>query len=272
MPASIAVDIVQRKNKLNHVEIRLVVLSIFDLFSRANESFHGDFMDVTNPTSPFLFAFEPVRTLWDYAAGQAWPATPLPSGDGHPVLVFPGFGASGAATADLRMRLHQLNYQAYDWECGVNIGPHYGFDQWLSLLGEQLQQIHAAHGRPVSVIGWSLGGIYARALGKRYPALVRQVITLATPFDSIHDTDEAHRFAQDGALPDVSEIERLAENLPVPSASIYSLTDGIVAWQTCVHPDSSGHRNIEVTGVSHFGMVYHPEVLRVVATLLNDTY
>ncbi len=232
------------------------------------------FIDIIKlqPPSALLLALEPLRAVSDYVAGMMSPVKSLPRGDGHPVIVFPGFAASGAATADFRSRLQQLGYAIHDWEQGINQGPDADFDQWLALLGEQLQQIHARYGRSVSLIGWSLGGIYARELAKKYPALVRQVVTLATPFMGKSDITHAGwvftRF-NSGAFP-LSEalLERLKIQPPVPSASIYSQTDGVVAWQGCQGQESRHHCNIEVNGVSHMGMVHHPEVLRSVANLL----
>lgn len=172
----------------------------------------------------------------------------------------------------MRGRLQQLGYEIYDWEQGFNNGPDVEFDQWLQHLGMHLQKIQARHGRAVSLIGWSLGGIYARELAKKFPDLVRQVITLATPFTDKPDATHAGwllTLLNGGACPvDDALLARLRADPPVPSTSIYSQTDGVVAWQGCLGTESQRHRNIEVNGVSHMGMVHHPEVLRVVADLL----
>lgn len=226
--------------------------------------------------SAVLLALEPIRAISDYVAGQAALVEPLPRGDGHPVIVFPGLGASGAATAALRERLQQLDYEVHDWEQGVNQWPDADFDQWLWLLGEHLERIHARHGRSVSLIGWSLGGVYARELAKKYPKLVRQVITLATPLTGSPDSTHAgwlFTLLNGGVSPvDDALLERLKIDPSVPSASIYSQTDGVVAWQGCLGTESPRHCNIEVNGVSHMGMVHHPAVLRVVANLLARQY
>jgi pimeloyl-ACP methyl ester carboxylesterase len=225
------------------------------------------------PSSPLLFALEPFHALCDYVAGQAQRLDPSLHGDGHPVLVFPGLGASGTATADLRMRLRQLGYAVYDWEQGINNGPGIDFDRWLLLLGEHLLEIYSQHNRSVSIIGWSLGGMYARELAKEHPNLVRQVITLATPFGKPDFSITEKIFGELGSyscLLDDARLQRLSEAPPVPSSSVYSQTDGIVGWQRCVGKESGDHYNIEVKGVSHFGMVYHPEVLNVVADLLKN--
>lgn len=204
-------------------------------------------------SSPLLLALEPYHALCNYIAGHMQPTRSCKGGDGHPVLVIPGLGLSGVATADLRMRLQQLGYPVYDWKQGVNTGHGFDVDRWLLLLGEQIAEICDQHDTALSVIGWSLGGIYARGLSTRQPHLVRQVITLATPFEVFDLPGQPQRDMQG-----------------VRSTSIYSQTDGIVKWDMCKGPESAAHRNIEVEGVSHFGMVHHPDVLNILAQLLRQ--
>jgi pimeloyl-ACP methyl ester carboxylesterase len=223
--------------------------------------------------STFFLAFEPFQAMCDYVAGHTQVRDLSLKGDGHPVLVLPGLGTSGSATANLRIRLKQLGYPVYDWNQGINQGPGINFDMWLALLGEQLQEIHALYQRPVSIIGWSLGGTYARELAKLHPDMVQQVITLATPFTNPDLSPTEKMLGQltgTSLMIDAALLKRLSEAPPVPSSSIYSQTDVVVGWQSCMSDESSGHRNIEVKGVSHYGMVHHPEVLTIVACLLKD--
>jgi thioesterase domain-containing protein len=144
----------------------------------------------------------------------------------------------------------------------------------LELLGDHLKQIHAWHRRPVSLVGWSFGGIYARELAAKNPELVRQVITLATPIVDKSDATHAgwllNMLTSGISRLNAPPMERPAVPPSVPCTSVYSKTDGVVAWQACLLTNSRSHRNIEVEDVSHIGMVHHPEVLRVVAGLLAD--
>lgn len=236
----------------------------------------GDLMESFEfgPPPAVLLALEPLRAISDYLAGFAPPSEPLPRGDGHPVLVFPGLGVSGCATEGLRRRLEMLGYEVHDWEQGVNQWPEDDFDGLLLLLGEQMQRIFARDERRVSLIGWSLGGVYARELAKKHPELVRQVITLATPFaDQPNSTHAGWLFTLlNGGVSPVDEalLRRLSIDPDVPCASVYSPSDGIVGWEGCVRTESEHHRNIEVASVSHWGMLHNPEVLRVVAGLLAE--
>jgi alpha/beta superfamily hydrolase len=135
----------------------------------------------------------------------------------------------------------------------MNSGHGCGLDRLLLMLGTHVQEIYDQHNTSLSLIGWSLGGMYARELGALYPQLIRQVITLATPF-GVSDFP----------------MQQQSETPLVRSTSIYSQTDGIVNWESCVGQESIGHCNIEVEGVSHFGMVHHPEILKTVARLLKS--
>jgi hypothetical protein len=98
------------------------------------------------PPPAILLALEPLRAIADYVAGLAPLSHPLPQGDGHPVIVFPGLGVSGYATEGLRGRLGELNYEVHDWEQGVNQWPDTDFDSFLDLLSEQLKQIYSQNG------------------------------------------------------------------------------------------------------------------------------
>jgi pimeloyl-ACP methyl ester carboxylesterase len=133
------------------------------------------------------------RAPWEYAAMLA--AMPwlrkLPKGDGHPVLVFPGLGAADFTTWPLRHFLEGRGYKTYPWHQGFNFGPRAGVLQGCI---DQLEQIHREHGKKVSLIGWSLGGVYAREVAKERPDMARCVITLGTPFTGNPRATNAWRF------------------------------------------------------------------------------
>jgi hypothetical protein len=226
------------------------------------------------PPPAILLALEPLHAFSDYFAGLAPLSEPLPRGDGHPVLVYPGLGVSGCATEGLRERLRELDYEVHDWDQGVNQWPEADFDRFLDLLSEQLKQIYSRNSRPVSLIGWSLGGVYARELAKKHPELVRQAITLATPFaDQPNSTHAGWLFTLlNGGVSPMDEVllRRLSIEPVVPCTSVYSPSDGIVGWAGCVGTESEYHQNIEVENVSHWGMLHNPDVLRVVARLLAE--
>ena len=197
------------------------------------------------------------------------PALPIlqtaPSGDGHPVLVLPGWLASDRSTQALRWFLRRRGYHAHGWRLGRNHGPT---SEIVSGMAERLTLLRARHGRPVSLVGWSLGGIYARELARRRPDDVRQVITLASPF---RDPDATNflitRLAGERPARPPEVLARLRSPLPVPTTAIYSRTDGIVAWQSCVEPRGPRSESVEVR-TSHCGMGHHPAALLVIADRL----
>lgn len=217
-----------------------------------------------------LLATEPLRALFDFCAGKLGHA-PSAVGDGHPVVVYPGLGGGALSTAHLRRFLRDCGFAAHDWHGGINTGPDGMFDDWLHGLAERVRELHGLHGRKVSLVGWSLGGVYAREVAKRCPRSVRQVITLGTPFSSMSSANHArtiYRMLGGDTSHLTPQLEaRLRECPPVPTTSIYSKADGVVSWRGCLEKESDRVENVEVSA-SHLGMGAHPEVLRIVADRL----
>ncbi len=160
-------------------------------------------------------------------------------GDGRAVLVLPGLGAGDASTAPLRWFLGRLGYLAFGWGLGTNrgFGRHVtdGLDQLLATKHE--------HG-PVSLVGWSLGGVHAIELARRRPGAVRSVVTLGSPL-----------------------VGRRHPPSGIPTTSVYSRSDAIVAWRTSLLPGGALSENVEVRG-SHLGLGHNPAVAVVVADRL----
>ena len=209
------------------------------------------------------------RAPWELGASIA--AKPLlslaPKGDGHPVLVFPGLIAPDMSTLPLRRFLKGRGYAAAPWKQGINLGPREGVIE--SCLG-RLRDLYDAHGRKVSLIGWSLGGIYAREVAKVYPDAVRQVITLGTPFTGHPKATNAWRLYEfvTGHKIGAPELhEPLRTPPPVPTTSIFSRTDGVVAWQCSLERISPLTDNIEVEA-SHLGMGLNPMTFYAIADRL----
>src|SRR5215468_8275193 len=150
-----------------------------------------------------------------------------PRGDGHPVLALPGFLASDLSMVPMRRYLGELGYEAHAWRMGRNLG---GLARMREALRVRLTEIHAAAGRKVSLVGWSLGGVYARDLALQEPEMVRYVITLGSPFaNDVRATNATRLYeALSGErVEDYSELrEAIAGDLPVPSSSIFSRSDG----------------------------------------------
>jgi esterase/lipase len=209
--------------------------------------------------------------MLDYCAARLG-CEALPVGDGHPVVVYPGLGGGAMTTAHLRHFLKDSGFTVHDWAGGVNTGPEHFFDDWLGTFEQRVRVLRREHGRKVSLIGWSLGGVYAREIAKRCPECVRQVITLGTPFGSLGDGNHAGTIYKvvnrDKATQLTPQLQaRLRACPPVPTTSIYSKTDGIVSWRGCIQKRSGISENVEVSA-SHLGMGTHPEVLRIVANRL----
>lgn len=234
--------------------------------------FHPD--DLKAP-GPGLLLLEG-RAPWELAALAAaspWWTRLLPPGDGHPVIVLPGLGANDFTTAPLRRFLRRRGYAPYPWHQGFNFGPNRDAPgSVLDACAELLRGTAEQHRQPVSLIGWSLGGVYARELAKRAPEQVRSVITLGSPFAGHPRATNAWRFFElvsGQSVHDDALIAELKRPPPVPTTSIYSKTDGIVAWRCCLNDEAShAHtENIEVQA-SHLGMGANPLALYAVADRL----
>lgn len=221
-----------------------------------------------------MMSLEPLRAVFEYASMRLAHKVEPPTGDGHPVVIFPGLGADGRSVAPLRAFCEKQGFSAYEWGRGYNTGPRGDVDQWLADLGQHIQDMAMRCSDRMTLIGWSLGGIYARELAKILPQAVRQVITIGTPFSgSAQSTNvgRVYRFLNGSpAELDLAMARRLATAPSVPTTSIYSRSDGIVAWQACVQHGPASHvENIEVQG-SHCGLGWNRDVLDIIADRLHQ--
>lgn len=193
----------------------------------------------------------------------------LPSGDGHPVLVLPGLLADDGSTRPLRGFLNGQGYRAHGWKLGRNMGLRGSVEADMLARIEELYERYGR--RKVSLVGWSLGGLYARQLAKQVPDKVRCHISLGSPFAGSPKSTNAWRayeLASGGKVEDLDLLTHgLAEAPPVPSTSIFSRTDGICAWQACLNEDGPETENIEVVG-SHLGLGHHPAAVFAIADRL----
>jgi pimeloyl-ACP methyl ester carboxylesterase len=224
--------------------------------------------DELRAPNAWLMALEG-RAPWEFAALLAsapW-LRKLPRGDGHPVLVFPGLGANDFTTAPLRRFLDELGYRSHPWGQGFNFGPRNGV---LTGCNAALRRLFDEHAEPVSLIGWSLGGIYARELAKELPEHTRCVITLGTPFTGHPRATNAWRFFElvsGQSVHDAALMEQIRQEPPVPTTSIWSRSDGVVSWRCSVVAPSPRAENIELHA-SHLGMGMNPLALYAIADRL----
>jgi pimeloyl-ACP methyl ester carboxylesterase len=200
------------------------------------------------------------------------PALPMlmraPRGDGHHVVAIPPFGAGDAFTTVLRAYLGRLGYHVHKWGRQEILALH----RLSTVAVRRLDELVAEAGGTVSLIGHSLGGIYAREVARAAPDHVRRVITVGSPFagdlksNVVWPMYEAVTGTRINSIPkDV--MARINEPLPIPSTAIYSRSDGVVAWRSCIDADAALAENVEVQG-SHIGLLHNPAVLYVIADRL----
>ena len=180
---------------------------------------------------------------------------------------------SDKSTRQLRRYLRSKNYDAHGW----NLGRNHGFGTAgynIEHLAEHIEDVAEQSGRPVSLIGWSLGGLIVREYAKLYPEYVRQVITLGSPLQGAPKNTVIYslysRFSNDDInSDDAQEVMAAMHHLPedVPCTSIFSKMDGIVPWKYSVQPKGDYTDNIEVYG-AHIGLGVNPSVFIAVADRL----
>ena len=230
------------------------------------------FMSLVQPAVPAFDALRlPLRALLKRCAPavKRQGSATISLGQGQPVIVFPVLGGGPDSTAPLRRLLDDAGFATYDWGMGVDTGPRdRNLNRWLRELEEKVIDVAETEASSVTLLGWSLGGIYARELAKRTNPLVRQVITLGTPVNTT--ADAANRCPLFKVLEGgygsmaVNIRHRLRQRPPVPCTSIYSKTDGLVPWELCVESESPESENIEVAGATHRGLPAHPKVLEAI--------
>jgi len=198
----------------------------------------------------------------------------LPAGDGHAVMTLPGFLASDRSMRTVRTYLREWNYDAHRWDMGRNLGLSAERDI-EQLLDSRLQNIFDASGAKVSLIGWSLGGMFARELARRNPDKVRSVITLGSPLGDPKATNAWRLFELvSGIRVDDAFIKQRVEQLRrpihgIPMTAMYSSSDAVVAEEIATLPPGDNIENIGVTA-SHFGMGYNPAVFFAIADRLRQ--
>ena len=222
------------------------------------------------PPSKWLLPLE-LRTFGELASFAS--LAPLlsflaPTGDRHPVIVYPGLGADDLSTLALRRFLSHRGYDAHGWGPGRN----YGRLSTERRLMKHFRQIATSANRGVSLIGWSLGGVYARQLAKRFPGQVRSVITLGSPYNGgAASSNTGSLFKLLSGRSEVSSFlgRPVAGPTGVPTTSIYSQSDAICAWQSCREDESEFAESIEVQA-SHCGLGHHPAVVYAIADRLGQ--
>ncbi len=226
-----------------------------------------------HPPSRLLALTEPGRALGELAAFVALRPLMsfLPRGDGHGVLVLPGFMASDSSTGPMRGLLSQLGYDVAGWNLGRNLRVD---NARIEAMARCVRELSERTGGKISIVGWSLGGVFARELAKLTPDKVRQVITLGSPISD----DRGHSNARivfemlNGKKPEPMKrgnFRKLGEAPPVPTTSILTKADGVVHWRGSVQrPDRNPQtENIEVFA-SHVGLGVNPAVMLAIADRL----
>ena len=218
---------------------------------------------------------------WLRASELAWHVPRLVAGlgplgprgpvDGPPALVVPGFLANDRTTMELRRALARGGWRVHPWEMGTNRGAR---PDTLDLLGARLAALHDP--RKVLLIGWSLGGLFARELARIHPDKVRAVVTLGSPFSGDLRTNTNVRALYEwvaGHKVDEPPFPRITDKPPVPTLALWSRRDGIVSVRSARGLPGESDRAVELD-TSHMGFAVSRPVLggvvREVRRFLED--
>ena len=219
----------------------------------------------------------PSLTLWAQEALQipallASPllrAVPIPSGQGQPVIVLPGFMTTDVSSIRLRRSLNAAGYRAFGWELGRNLGAR---ADMLERLSGRVAAVHRAHGGPVALIGWSLGGVFAREVAKLVPDQVSLVMTLGSPFSGDMRANNAWRFYEainDHPVDDPPIALTLSVKPPVPTIAVWSQRDGIISAPSARGLPHESDRQVEVA-CRHLNYARSPVGIRAIGGLLAE--
>jgi pimeloyl-ACP methyl ester carboxylesterase len=222
-----------------------------------------------------LMYLELPRWLGEYAASRTLDlVTPARDvGHGRPVLVLPGFSANDAMTGRLRSHLKRHGFRVHGWKLGRNHGLT---DRLVEGVGERFAALAEQYAEPISIVGWSFGGVLARWLAHEHADDVRQIVCLGSPWRAEGERTRATAmFERSRERHGISErareiIETARGPVPVPTTAVWSRTDGIVPWRGCRVDDATDPapaENVEVLS-SHVGMVANPLVLATVVDRL----
>ena len=191
----------------------------------------------------------------------------VPRGDGGPIVDIPGWRAPEASMAPIRAYLRWLGHDARTWGFGTNLGDVEGDVERMS---ESVAALARDRGRPVGLVGWSLGGVIAREVSRRLPDEVDRVVTFGTPVVGGPSHTAVARSYEPGAGERVDRIvEELNASQPIgaPITAIFTRRDGVVAWQACIDRTTEGAEHVEV-GSTHLGLGIDPDVWEVVGRAL----
>lgn len=192
---------------------------------------------------------------------------PLPQGDGHPVIVLPAFLTSDGMNRGFRAWLKALGYAPEGWGGGFNLGPSAAA---VTAADEVLCRCTDESGRQASLVGHSLGGVLARALANAHPDRVRRVITVCSPFrlPTASPLEPVYRALAPLHSGQGRMLAHLVAPPPVPTTAIYTPSDGVVAWRSCIDAPGANRENIAVEG-AHTTMLANQRALRVIAERLS---
>lgn len=184
------------------------------------------------------------------------------------ILIIPGLLSGDIYTFLLRKFLQKKGYNAIGWGLGINLGRKKTLEQ----LTLKIENLSKKQNNKIILIGWSMGGIFAREVAKSIPNSIEKIILLSAPFANLEAPNHARNvydFFNRNEPIDLPFLAQIPKPAPIPTFALFSKTDGMVPWQVCMEKETDIHKNIEVNS-SHFGMAANPNILRKIDWVLTQ--
>ena len=213
---------------------------------------------------PRLLLGEPLALLEPIVRRFREPATLPPTRNPRVVMLLPGFGTHPLRMRRMARELERAGHKVKRWGLGFNLGPT---PENFALLEDRVQRIGERYEQKVVLVGWSLGGIFARELAKRRPEIVAKVITMGTPFSGSPYANNAWRAYE---LVTGHSVERppveveLAVKPPVETVALWSPRDGVIAPRSACGLPGERDRAVALR-CSHIGFASSDEAIAAVA-------
>lgn len=222
-----------------------------------------------NGAPPLWLWFRETLEIPGLLASPLLPAVPIPAGRGQPVIVLPGYLTTDLSSIRLRRSLRAAGYEVQGWQLGRNWG---GRARLLEALVARISVLHRQYGEKVIMVGWSLGGLYAREAAKLVPDLVAMVVTLGSPFSGNPRANNAWRiyeFLNNHRVDNPPIGSDLRAKPPVQTVAMWSPRDGIIAPEAARGAPGESDLQVEVH-CQHFNFARAPAGIRAIGQVLAD--
>lgn len=226
---------------------------------------------MTNDAPPLSLLLGEMWAVRDWALARFRPQ-PIAAdvvGNDAPVITLPGFMAGDIAMAQMRESLRAAGFRARGWQLGANLGASH---DTIERIHARVNDVAQREGRSVHLVGWSLGGVFAREYAKRHPEMVASVVSMGSPFSGSRKANNAWRLygiVAGHSVEDTPIEFHPADKPDVPTYALWSKKDGVIAAASACGLPHESDRSMELE-CGHMAFAYAPESVRAVIECLLE--